>query len=57
MREEFDADGILVGWYGTARNRDGQQVAVFVPRRDQDIESDRTAIRNLLARARKGDRE
>jgi hypothetical protein len=38
MHEVFDADGILVGWIGYSKAV-GREV--FVPRRDEDIESDR----------------
>ena len=41
MHEMFDLDGVLVGLigYSKAAGRD-----VFMPRRDEDIESDRRAI-------------
>jgi len=45
MHEVFDLDGVLVGWigYSKAARRD-----VFVPRHDEDIESDRRAIAATL---------
>lgn len=51
MREAFEKDGILVGWYGTMRNSRGDDVEVFIPRRDEDIDEDRAAIQALLKRA------
>jgi hypothetical protein len=42
MHEVFDLEGVLVGWigYSKAAGRD-----VFVPHRDEDINSDRRADR------------
>ena len=52
MHEVFDLDGVLVGWigYSKAARRD-----VFVPRRDEDIESDRRAIAAALRLAKPAD--
>jgi hypothetical protein len=52
MTEHFEADGVLVGWYGTTRNAQGREVKVFIPRRDEDIAEDRAAIRALFKRVR-----
>jgi hypothetical protein len=41
MHELFDAYGVLVGWIGY-RSTVGREV--FVPRRNEDIESDHRAI-------------
>lgn len=45
MHEVFDLDGVLVGWigYSKAAGRDA-----FVPRRDEDVDSDRRAIAATL---------
>ena len=52
MHEVFDLDGVLVGWigYSKAARRD-----VFVPRHDEDIESDRRAIAAALRLAKPAD--
>jgi hypothetical protein len=52
MIEVFESDGILIGWFGTTKNGTGHNVQVFIPRRDEDIESDRVKISALLRRAR-----
>jgi hypothetical protein len=48
MTEVFENDGILVGYYGTAFDNSGNRVCVFIPRRDEDIDEDRRAIRKVL---------
>jgi len=39
-REVFE-NGILVGWHAWSRDRVGDRVEAFIPRRDEDIEADR----------------
>ncbi len=39
-REVFE-NGILVGWHAWSRERVGEQVEAFIPRRDEEIEADR----------------
>ncbi len=52
LREVFEADGILVGYYGTAATASGKPVRVFIPRRERDIEADRALISGLFKRLR-----
>ena len=51
--EVFEDDDILVGWHSTTINAKGKEVLAFIPRRDEDIESDRKAISQLLNKAKK----
>jgi hypothetical protein len=44
MTEDFEKDGVLVGWYVTTRTAKGRDVQVFIPRRDEDIAEDRSML-------------
>ena len=52
MHELFDTYGVLVGWIGYSKAVGHE---VFVPRRHEDIESDRRAIAATLQPAKPAD--
>ena len=52
MHEVLDLEGILVGWIGYSKAV-GREV--FVPRRDEDIKSDRRSIGATLRPAKPAD--
>jgi hypothetical protein len=47
-KEEFDGNGILLGWWCQSQTLG----VVFIPRRDEDIDEDRAAIKALFRRVR-----
>jgi hypothetical protein len=51
VTDVFDDNGILVGWLAEHAKRDGNSVEMFIPRRDEDIETDRAAIARLRCRS------
>lgn len=53
MTEVFEADGTLVGWMDKMWISATKKAEVFIPRREEDIEADRAAIRDLFRRARR----